>query len=522
MRKTAFFLCLLISVPRWLAAADTIGAPALPQFLLWFAGVSSLALTASVCVCFMLRSQVKRHRIDFMARKGVLEREIEERLQAEAQLQQLAYFDVLTGLPNRTLFRDRLTQVLEQAPRFSRQAALISVDIDRFKGINDALGTIQADQLLIAVANRLQGSLRGSDTVSRSGGDEFLLLLAAIHRGEAVAQVARKILTEMERPFEVNGQEVFVSVSLGIALYPADGIEADTLLKNAETAMFVAKQAGRKGGYQFFSREMNERSVERFALEGKLRRALERKEFFLHYQPQVDMKSGKMTGVEALLRWRHPELGVVAPGKFIPLAEETGLINPIGDWVLQTACAQNRAWQQQGAPVFRMAVNLSARQFNQADLVARVARVLHETRLPPGCLELEITESMLMENAELARAKLEDLKELEVLLAVDDFGTGYSSLSYLKNFPIDRLKIDNSFIRDITTDNGGAAIAEAIIAMAGSLRMCAIAEGVETREQLEILRDKKCNEMQGYYFARPMDAAALLNKLQTGAISVAH
>lgn len=442
-------------------------------------------------------------------------RDITERKEAEDEIQQLAYYDTLTGLPNRSLLKDRLNQTLAQASRDERQVGVMFLDLDRFKAINDRLGHAIGDKLLKKIAARLRGCMRKSDTVARLGGDEFVVVLSAIAHEEDLAVTARKILTDMSIPFLLDGHEVYTTVSIGIAIYPMDGDDADTLLKNADIAMYQAKDLGRST-CQFFSREMNSKAVERLVLENSLRRALERGEFFLHYQPQFDVRSGRIIGTEALVRWQHPDLGLFSPGNFIPLAEDTGLIIPLGEWVLRTACRQNRLWQDAGFPPHRVTVNLSSSQFKQANLIEMIAGVLAETGLDPAYLELELTERTIMKNAEEAKKTLHELKKMGVHLSIDDFGTGFSSLSYLKLFPIDRLKIAQSFVRDVTIDRDDAAIAEAIIAMARSLRLRVIAEGVERLDQLEFLRVRHCDEMQGFYLASPMSADDYAKFLQIG------
>ena len=422
----------------------------------------------------------------------------------QANLYRLAHFDALTGLPNRLLFLDRLSQMMAQANRNERLVAIMLLDLDRFKAINDTLGHTMGDLLLKGVAERLAGCVRGDDTVARLGGDEFIVLLPEIRYIEDAATVARKILNALAQPFPLDGHEIFIGTSIGIALYPFDE-ELNALLRNADTAMYEAKQQG-GNNYQFYSAEMNTASLKHLSLEGALRRALERGEFELHYQPQIDLTRGEIVGVEALVRWRHPDLGLLGPMEFIPLAEENGLIVPIGEWVLRTACAQVRAWQEAGLRPIRVAVNLSARQFYQKDLVGTVARILEQTGLDSRYLELEITESCLMQNTQTTVALLTELSRLGVRFSIDDFGTGYSSLSYLKRFPIDTLKIDRSFVCDIGTDPDDAAIVKAIIALAKSLEMHVIAEGVETPEQLHFLRTHGCNEIQGYLVSRPLPA----------------
>jgi len=389
------------------------------------------------------------------------------------------------------------------------------LDLDRFKIINDTLGHPMGDRLLKGVAQRLRSCLREGDTVARLGGDEFMVVLPAIAHAEDAARVGQRILDALSVPFNFEGHELHIGVSIGIALYPNDGKSAEALLKNADIAMYRAKEQGRNN-YQFYTPALNDMAFERLTLENSLRRALERREFVVHYQPQVSLNTGQIVGMEALVRWRHPELGLVAPMKFIPVAEETGLIVPIGEWVLQMACAQNKAWQEAGFPPLRVTVNLSARFFRRKDLMETVARILKETGLDPDYLELELTEGTTMENAEATIRTLHELKEMGVHLSIDDFGTGYSSLSYLKRFPLATLKIDRLFVQDITTSSDGAVITLAIIAMAHSLGLKVIAEGVETEEQLAFLRAHRCDEMQGYLFSRPIPAEAFTQLLREG------
>ncbi|NVN92918.1 MAG: EAL domain-containing protein [Desulfuromonadales bacterium] len=441
--------------------------------------------------------------------------DVTERKQAEQDIQQLAYFDSLTGLPNRTLLYDRLNQILEQAKREGKKVGVIFLDIDSFKWINDTLGHAGGDKLLKAVAERLKKRLRASDTFARLGGDEFVIVLSAVQHEQDVSHATQDIMDALSLPFELGGQELFITASIGIAIAPLDGEDVGNLLKNADTAMYAAKDAG-KNTYKFFSQDMNQRAVERMSLESNLRRALEREEFSLSYQPQIDTRNGCIVGMEALLRWNHFEMGQVSPGKFIPVAEETGLIVPIGEWVLRTACAQAKSWIDAGYSFIRVAVNISGVQFKQGNLTVLVRQVLEETGLSPVNLELELTESVLMENAASAATMLRELKSLGVHLAIDDFGTGYSSLTYLKNFPIDRLKIDQLFIRDITTNPDDASISEAIIALAHSLKMDVIAEGVETREQMDFLRLLNCHEMQGYFFSCPVSKEKIYQLLKDG------
>ena len=427
------------------------------------------------------------------------------RQQAEERVRHLAHYDELTGLPNRTMFNERLSHALAHARRSETSLAILFIDLDRFKNINDTLGHEAGDHVLKEVAQRLRDCLRESDTVGRLGGDEFVVLIEEPPRPVNAAVVAQKILAAMDTPFLVQAQEFHITASIGISTYPGDGADMQTLMKNADIAMYRAKEQG-KNNSQFYSAQINVHSIERFTLESSLRRALERNEFLLHYQPKVDIGGGRITGVEALLRWQQPAQGLIPPAQFIQLAEETGLIVPIGEWVLKTACAQNKAWQQQGLAPVRVAVNLSPRQFAHQNLLEDVARVLKQTGLDPAYLELEITESVVMKNPEQAVILLNRLKAFGIHLAIDDFGTGYSSLNYLKRFPLNTLKIDRTFIRDLPGDSDDAAITQAILAMAHSLRLVVVAEGVETAEQMRFLLDNHCDEIQGYYFSRPQPA----------------
>jgi len=423
--------------------------------------------------------------------------------EAEQNLVQVINYDVLTGLPNRFLFLDRLGHAISRAARSNRMVAVMLLDIDNFKTINDTLGHTHGDLLLQDIADRLRRCVLEDDTLARIGGDEFVIVLEGVSEIEEIAKIAQKIVEIFSLPFTPSSQEIYVTPSMGITIYPMDGHDSDSLLKNADAAMYTAKEYGRNH-FRFYTTDMNALAIERFAMEGALRRAMEREEFTLHYQPQVDIKSGRVIGVEALLRWNHPERGLVPPGEFIPLLEENNLIIPVGEWVLRTACAQCRAWQDDGLPPLRMAVNLSARQFRQDNLVEMIDSILRETGISPKLLELELTEGLLMENIGETSMILGQLKSRGVQVAIDDFGTGYSSLSYLKRFPIDRLKIDQSFVRDIITDSNDAAIAVAVISLGRSMGLSVIAEGVETRDQLEFLGVQKCDEYQGYHFSRPV------------------
>ncbi len=440
----------------------------------------------------------------FAGYRGIA-RDITQSRRAEERIRRLAHFDELTGLPNRTMFMHTLQRAFSLAQRRGKQFALFFIDLDRFKNINDSLGHEAGDRLLQDVARRLRQQLRESDTVARLGGDEFVVLVEDCAEPRELTAIAQNILGAIGRPYLLAGHEYHVTGSIGISTYPADGQDPAALLKNADIAMYLAKDHG-KNNFQFYSAQQNGHSFERLALESALRHALGREEFLLHYQPKVDIGSGRIVGAEALLRWNHPDLDVVAPSQFIPLAEETGLIVPIGQWVLRTACTQAARWHRDELPWMRVAVNLSARQFSDDGLIANIEATLAEAGLPAKGLELEITESMVMQNPERAVTTLNRLRELGIAVSIDDFGTGYSSLGYLKRFPIDNVKIDRSFIKDLPHDNDDAAITRAVIAMAQSLRMRVIAEGVETRAQLEFLREHKCDECQGYLLSRPLPA----------------
>jgi diguanylate cyclase (GGDEF)-like protein/PAS domain S-box-containing protein len=440
-------------------------------------------------------------------------RDISERKRTQERLAFLSQFDTVTGLPNRSLFRDRLVQSLMQAERNGWNAALLLLDLDRFRDVNDSYGVAAGDALLSEVGRRLSGCLRSGDTVARLGSDEFAVVLSKLGKADDASLVAQKVIAAFERPFEIAGREVFISASFGISLYPGDGTHADVLLKQADTAMCQAKEHG-GNSYRFFLPGMHQRSVERIELEHQLRGALERKEFVLHYQPKADLLSGELCGFEALLRWQHPQRGLVPPGEFIPLLEDTGLIVPVGEWVLRSACEQLAQWSAQDLDTGPIAVNLSARQFEQQALDTLVGAILRDTGVDPTLLELELTESMLMKNADRAAQTLGNLVRYGVRLSVDDFGTGYSSLAYLRRFPLDALKIDRAFIRDCVDNPEDATIALAIINLAHSLKLKVVAEGVETEAQLGFLRAHGCDQVQGFHFARPMDAAAATHALR--------
>jgi diguanylate cyclase (GGDEF)-like protein len=436
--------------------------------------------------------------------------------EAQARMRVLAYYDTLTGLPNRELFRSRVTQALQLARRHGRGAALLFIDLDNFKRINDTLGHSVGDQLLRTMAERLSSCLRASDAITRPfaeeedglarlGGDEFTVLLSEIAAPEDAAAVAERVLESLSHPMRLAAHDVTVTPSIGIAVFPQDGEDVETLLRNADLAMYFAKRSGRNL-FQYYAPSMNEAALKRLTMENLLREAVARGELSLHYQPQVDLVTGELSGVEALLRWHNADLGPVPPSEFIPVAEEAGLIVPIGEWVLREACRQARAWLDAGLWLPRVAVNVSVLQFVQRGFPDLVARVLAETGVDPGVLELELTESLLMKDSEQAAGTLAVLKDLGVQIAIDDFGTGYSSLSRLKDFPIDRLKIDRSFVQALNTRGDGGAIASAVIAMAEGMNLKVIAEGVETPFQLAFLQGRRCDEGQGFLWSRPLPA----------------
>ena len=436
---------------------------------------------------------------------GLLNRAIRyavERKDSEEKLTHLAYYDQLTGLCNRRLFRERLSLALARAKRQQTRVTILFLDLDRFKGINDSFGYQAGDGLLKEVGRRLMESIREFETSARLGGDEFAIILQDLEHQQEAMVVTQRLLDTLAAPFQIDGQEVGVTASVGIAFYPENGDGIEQLLKCADSAMHRAKERGRHG-YQIFSREMHSEVLTRMSLERDLRQALERKEFRLHYQPQLSLEDNALRAVEALVRWQHAERGLIAPMDFISLLEDTGLIVSVGEWILRNACRQVREWQQGGLPDLRVAVNLSPRQFEDKDLVEIVGRALTDFQLSPECLELELTESHLMRDTERTKSTLASIKSLGVRIAIDDFGTGYSSLAYLKRFPIDSLKIDKSFVRDITTHRDDASIAAGIIGLGHKLRLDVIAEGVETEEQMAFLYQEGCDAVQGYLCGRP-------------------
>jgi diguanylate cyclase (GGDEF)-like protein/PAS domain S-box-containing protein len=432
---------------------------------------------------------------------------------AEERVRFLAYYDALTGLPNRTLLQDRLAKALANARRQEHKLAIMFLDLDRFKDINDSLGHTAGDLLLQGVAERLKAWAREQDTIARLGGDEFLIMLTHVKDVPDVAVAAARLMDVMTAEFVVRGRSLNVSCSIGISIFPEHGADGEILVKNADIAMYDAKDSGRNN-FRFFTGEMNAQAVERMTLENSLRLALPKEELFLEYQPQMDIATGKITGVEALLRWKHPELGLVPPNKFIRIAENSGLIAPIGEWVLRTACSQLRQWQQEGLPAMRIAVNVSAIQFRQEDFCGLIRTVLRETGLAPQYLELELTESLLFANADMVISVIQELRALGLTLSIDDFGTGYSSFGYLRHFQISRLKIDRSFIQDVAVKPDAATITIAIISMAKNLNLKVIAEGVENEAQMSFLRTHDCDEIQGYYFSKPLSANEAAAKLR--------
>jgi diguanylate cyclase (GGDEF)-like protein len=444
-----------------------------------------------------------------------MKQEIAERKATEARIEFLAYHDALTQLPNRLLAKDHMELAMSFADRTGNKVALLFLDLDNFKTINDSLGHLVGDTLLKAVAARLGDCLRPTDTLAHLGGDEFLMVISDVHDTDVVSDISDHLLEQLARPFDIDGHELSTSFSLGIAVYPDDGGNFETLLMKADTAMYHAKEAGRNT-YRYHTEKMNLDAVEHLQIRNSLRKALERGEFVLHYQPQIDLDSLTVTGVEALIRWQHPVFGLVAPFRFIRIAEDSGLIVPIGEWVLEEACRQAMSWQRAGVQHVTVAVNLSAVQFRRGDLEKSVRHALAASGLEPECLELELTESILIQDTEKVLAKVRELKTLGVKLSVDDFGTGYSSLAYLKRFDVDKLKIDQSFVRDMIDDPNDAVIVDAIVQMAHSLNLRTIAEGVENEHLLDALRAKGCDEVQGFYFARPMPAEEILHYLAEG------
>ncbi|MBU1275893.1 MAG: EAL domain-containing protein [Proteobacteria bacterium] len=442
-------------------------------------------------------------------------RDISEIKTSEERITYLAYHDALTGLPNRRLFSDRLEVAIATATRKKQRLALLFLDLDNFKHVNDGLGHAAGDELLQETSRRLRGKVRDEDTVARLGGDEFILLLVGVQEAEYAAVVAQRVLDDLARPFRLRGKEFYLSASVGITLFPDDGSEAEGLMANADMAMYRAKAAGRNN-YKLFTPALNEKVQRRMALEGALRQAIGNQEFLVHYQPKVELAQGRVVGMEALVRWERPGHGLVSPGEFIPLAEDTGQIVAIGRWVLEQACRQAKAWHDKGHRDLAVSVNLSPRQFQQKDLVPLVTDTLGASGLDPRSLELEVTESMLMSSVDDAIVTLNELSALGVRLSMDDFGKGYSNLYYLKHFPMDTLKIDRSFVRDVAVEPDDASIVDTIINMSRSLKLNVIAEGVEDTDQLRFLRERSCDQMQGFLFSRPLPPDQITQMLTSG------
>jgi diguanylate cyclase (GGDEF)-like protein len=515
-------------VQRWTSARELYGFPlavliglsvdeqmspahAQARIYLWWAALASVAVVALTGLLGRMSWQLVQGRL----------RENETKLAHAERVEYLAYHDGLTGLPNRSLFSKLLSQSISEAHRYNRQLAVAFLDLDRFKQINDTLGHEAGDQLLQEVAVRLKDCVRESDTVARLGGDEFVVLLPELSDGAYAATVAQKILLLVAKAFTLIGQEFRVTASIGISTYPQDGLDEQTLTKNADIAMYQAKAEG-KNNFQFYSEKLNAHSLERLTLESSLRHALERNEFRIDYQAKRDIASSKITGMEALLRWEHPDLGTIMPLQFIPVAEETGLIIPIGKWVLKTVCSQNVTWQKQGLPRLSVAVNLTERQFLDEQLLHDLTSILKATGMDPHLLELELTESLLIHEVEDMLRILTGLKALGIRIAVDDFGTGYTSLATLQRFPLDTIKIDRSFVRDIVGSSDDTGLTDAIIAMGKSLSLTVVAQGVETREQAEFLRIHACDEIQGFYFNKPLPPHEFAELLRDQATEITY
>lgn len=455
------------------------------------------------------------HHRTLLREKKQYEEQLEQLLEERtAEVDRLAYYDTITQLPNRTLFEDRLAQAVAIAKSNNQTLGVLFISLDQFKKVNDTLGHGPGDSLLREFAERLKSCINETDTVARFGNDEFAFLRTQVEGTKDVIETIGSLSQVLKFSFDLDGQELFATASVGVSLFPMDGADGQTLLKNAGAALYKAKRSG-GANYQFYTADMHELASRRLALETSLRRAIQNKEFLIHYQPRVSVDSLEITGVEALVRWQHPQLGLISPAEFIPLAEDTGLIVPIGQWVMRQACRQNKLWQEQGFAPIQMAVNICARQFHDHDLAQTVIHILDETNLAPQHLELELTESSIMQNAELAANVLSRLKGMGVNISIDDFGTGFSSLASLKRLPIDALKIDKSFVSDVTTDPDDAALVMAIITLAHNLRLKVIAEGVETEEQLTFLHLLRCDEIQGFLFSKPLPAEALESLLDS-------
>jgi diguanylate cyclase (GGDEF)-like protein len=493
-------------------------APGVPLVVLTGLDDESVALQAlqQGAQDYLIKGQIETRGLLRALRYAIERKTMESAVLAMArQTAHSAEHDFLTGLPNRMLLDDRVGRAIALAARHGKKIAVLFLDLDGFKHINDSLGHPVGDRLLQSVAKRLVSCVRGSDSVSRQGGDEFVVLLLELEQAEDAAVTARRILEAVAQPHSIDRHDLHVTASIGVSIYPDDGLDADTLIKNADTAMYQAKENGRRS-FQFFKAAMNVRAVERQSIEEDLRRALERREFSLHYQPKVDLTTGAITGAEALIRWMHPSRGLVPPADFIPVAEDCGLILPIGAWVVRQACAQARAWLDAGLPVTSMAVNVSAMEFRDKGFLDGLFAILAETGLDPSYLMLEMTESVLMKNAAATATILQTLRQRGIQVAVDDFGTGYSSLSHLQRFPVDAVKIDQSFVRQISTASQDTTIVKAVIGMARGLKLQVIAEGVETLEEVAFLRAYRCDEAQGYYFSRPVPPQQFALLLRNG------
>ncbi len=495
-------------------------APSTPIVILTDSGNEHLAIEAvnEGALDYVIKDYIDRNVLGRLLRYGMEhQRVLGELAEARQSERHTAYYDTLTDLPNRHLFYDALQHTIARAKRHERLASLLLLDLDGFKNINNTLGHSAGDLLLQTTADRLKACTRKSDVIARLGGDEFAVILSEVKHVDDGARVAKKLLTALSEPFDINSQELFITTSIGISFYPLDGADLDSIVKSAEIAMYRAKREG-KNNYQFYNLSMEASALQRLALESNLRKAIDQNKMTLHYQPQVETTTGKIIGVEALLRWFDDDAGMISPATFIPLAEETGLIIPLGEWVLRSACTQNKTWQDAGLPPVRVAVNLSLRQFRDKKLTANIAKALNETGLRPDWLGLEITEGSAMQDADYTVDTLQELKNMGVQLAIDDFGTGYSSLSYLKRFPLDKLKIDRSFVKGIPNDKGDAAIVTALVTLSHNLGMKVIAEGVENGGQLAFLRTLGCNELQGFMFSKAVGAEAVPPMLQNGGL----
>jgi diguanylate cyclase (GGDEF)-like protein len=507
------FLNLTLSDSQGLVTLNKVSqhSPGIPKIIVCEPADEHVALQALEVGAqdYLIKNQFDSYLLMRLIRYSIQHRKLTEQISDARKMEhQLIYHDPVTSLPNRQLFNNHLKQAIAQAKRHSRIMGILFLDLDGFKRINDTLGHSTGDVLLQNIANRLCACVRESDIVARLGGDEFTVILSETRNIQDIVKVTQKILASFSSAILSDGHELFITASVGISLFPTDGNDIETLVKHAEVAMYRAKTQG-KNNYQLYNLNMNATDMNRLKLETNLRKALERDELVVHYQPQADLATGYITGVEALIRWEHPEYGLVPPSKFIPLAEETGLIEPIGEWVLYQACQQNKQWQNEGFPPIRVSVNISARQFRTKNLTKMVSKALDKFNLAPEHLGLEITESNAMHDVEHTIRMLNLFKEMGIQISVDDFGTGYSSLSYLKRFPIDMLKIDQSFMNNICTDNDAAAIASAIVALGHSLKLQVLAEGVESKEQLLFLKSIGCDEIQGYHFSKPLPAEIL-------------